>query len=293
MILLLTALSAHAFPAAPALEVDQWISGSPVKIGKEGVVVVELWATWCGPCIEAMPHLSELAEHYRDEITVAAISDESVRTVRGFLSRRDGFAFSTGVDTSGGTTRGYQAIDKATGIPRSYIDDGVVVWSGHPMQIDPVLDAVVAGRWTEGHAEHYRTLPGLFNTYFSDISGGSPGQAATTGAKILQYGDLFPGMLNNFSWKILTEVSQGRRDVPLALAAARRACALEADNAAYLDTLAVALHQSGQLAEAIAVQERAVAGLAEEDPARLELEERLKAFQSEYTERGGGSGAAE
>ena len=99
--LILTALSAHAFPPAPALEVDTWLTGSPVAVAEEGVVVVELWATWCGPCIEAMPHLSTLAEHYSGQISVAAISDERVRTVRSFMARRDSVSFSTGVDPSG------------------------------------------------------------------------------------------------------------------------------------------------------------------------------------------------
>ncbi|MDG1483947.1 MAG: TlpA disulfide reductase family protein [Myxococcota bacterium] len=274
--LLLTALSAHAFPAAPALEVNTWLTGSPVVVAAEGVVVVDLWATWCGPCIEAMPHLSALAEHYSGQVSFAAISDESVRTVRSFMARRDDVSFSTGVDPSGKTTRRFQAIDKATSIPRSYIiDDGAVVWSGHPMQIDTVLAAVAADRWTLGHAQHYQALPSLFSDYFVHVSSPDQARAAAIGAEIVAYGDLYPGMLNNFSWKILTEIPAERRDVLLALSAAQRACALDDENAAYLDTLAVALYQSDRLVEAIAAQERAVAGLAHTDPARLELTERL------------------
>ena len=112
---LLAALSAHAFPAAPALEVSSWIEGEPVAIPDDGVVVVELWATWCGPCIEAMPHLSQLAEHYDGQVAVAAVSDENVRTVRSFMSRRADFAFSTGVDPSGKTTRRFQSIEARHG----------------------------------------------------------------------------------------------------------------------------------------------------------------------------------
>ena len=290
MVLLLLTSFAHAFPAAPTLEVSNWINSPPIAVKGEGVVVVELWATWCGPCIEAMPHLSELAEHYSGQIEVAAISDENVRTVRNFMARRGDFAFSTGVDPSGQTTRHFQAIDGASGIPRSYIiNDGEVVWSGHPMQIDPVLAAVVSDRWTAGHAEHYRELPELYESYFADINGNALKRAAATGTEIVQYGDLYPSMLNNFSWQILTDVSEGRRDVPLALAAAEKACGLGPENAAHLDTLAVALYQSERLEEAIAVQERAVALLTEDDPTRLFLEDRLKQFKRENTEEEVGS----
>lgn len=283
MITLLLALRAHAFPAAPALTVSQWFDTPPVEIKAEGVVIVELWATWCGPCIDAMPHLSALAEHYKGQVAVAAISDERARVVGRFLDQRDGFAFSTGADPSGATTRRFQAIDNAGGIPRTYIiDDGEVVWSGHPMEIDPVIATVVSGQWTPQHAERYRVLPGMFAAYFDDISSGKAGRAATTGAEIVAHGELYPGMLNNFSWLILTEVSDQGRDVSLALAAAQKACELEPESAAYLDTLAVALHQSQRLDEAIAVQERAIAALPDGDPARQELQDRLDQFRREH-----------
>lgn len=32
---------------------------------KGNVVVVDFWATWCGPCVAAFPHMRELVEHYK------------------------------------------------------------------------------------------------------------------------------------------------------------------------------------------------------------------------------------
>lgn len=52
----------------PALKVAGWISGEPItSFEPGGTYVVEFWATWCGPCIRSIPHLSKLAETYRDD----------------------------------------------------------------------------------------------------------------------------------------------------------------------------------------------------------------------------------
>ena len=54
---------------APNLDIKTWFKGSPVKSFEKGkVYVVEVWATWCGPCIASMPHISELARNNKDEI---------------------------------------------------------------------------------------------------------------------------------------------------------------------------------------------------------------------------------
>src|SRR5262249_36414263 len=55
---------------APQLKADKWLQGGEVKAFEPGkVYVVEFWATWCGPCISAMPHLAQLQEHYKDKVT--------------------------------------------------------------------------------------------------------------------------------------------------------------------------------------------------------------------------------
>jgi len=53
---------------------------------QESYLLVDFWATWCGPCIDAMPKLHELHEHYKDsDFAIVSISvDEDLERVHSF-----------------------------------------------------------------------------------------------------------------------------------------------------------------------------------------------------------------
>ena len=63
-------------------------------IKEDEIVIVNLWATWCAPCIQEVPELNELVEEYKGRpVRFLAFSNEDLKVYNSFLSKRPEFEF--------------------------------------------------------------------------------------------------------------------------------------------------------------------------------------------------------
>ena len=124
-----TAAKNSDFPLAP-VAVSQaeikTIDGGTFKIeDKKGkVVLLNLWATWCGPCRAEMPELIELQDKYRDknfEIIGLNSDDETTEQIKDFAEKMKLNYTIAWADPK--LMNELLKISKFNGIPQSYMID--------------------------------------------------------------------------------------------------------------------------------------------------------------------------
>jgi peroxiredoxin len=86
-------LSSASAAAAPDFELDA-LSGDSLRLSQElgQVVLLDFWATYCEPCLRAMPHLNELFQRHGEQgFQIWAISidgPDSIAQVRAQVSKQ-------------------------------------------------------------------------------------------------------------------------------------------------------------------------------------------------------------
>jgi thiol-disulfide isomerase/thioredoxin len=138
--------------AAPAVKLALLKEGEldlASHAGKD-VVMLDFWATWCGPCVMEMPILAKVAKEYADKgvVLYAVNLREETPDIEEFFKDKD-FTATVALDTEGAIADAYGA----EGIPHLVIIDrnGVVqsVHTGYSPDIEETLhkelDAILAG----------------------------------------------------------------------------------------------------------------------------------------------------
>ncbi|MGK0189336.1 MAG: thiol-disulfide isomerase/thioredoxin [Verrucomicrobiales bacterium] len=148
---------AGAPQALPALELEgkaapqialSLLDGGEFKLSemKGKIVIVDFWATWCGPCVAAMPVLLKIAKEYEANgvVLVGANQGEDNATVQKFLKEKK-WELTVAMDPDGQSGAAY----KVTGIPQTVIigKDGMV--KKVHIGFRPDLEALLKGELDE------------------------------------------------------------------------------------------------------------------------------------------------
>lgn len=123
------------------------LDGKPVKLSsaKGSVVVLDFWATWCGPCVRSLPHLDQLYKEQAPKgLKVYAVNlQEEKEAVKAFVEKKK-WTLPVLLDSQGDVGKQYGA----DAIPETVIvgKDGTVkkVFIGAGPDSEEQIKAVVA-----------------------------------------------------------------------------------------------------------------------------------------------------
>lgn len=125
---------------APELVVEKWISKQPDTKGK--FVLIDFWATWCGPCRAYIPALNDIQKKYADKLVIIGLSDETAEKVKAFNNPK--INYFEGIDTKSTVKDSLQV----KGIPHAILIDpkGIVRWEGFPLlQDNELTEEIIKG----------------------------------------------------------------------------------------------------------------------------------------------------
>lgn len=142
--------------AAPPLRIREWIKGKPFQKFENGkFYVIEFWASWCKPCIAAMPHISRLAAKYKDKIAFLGVDilenkTTSTKKIKSFVDSMGlQMNYAVAIEDSSFMVTGWLDAFDERGIPKTFVinTEGRVAWIGQPKELDEALSKIINNEW--------------------------------------------------------------------------------------------------------------------------------------------------
>lgn len=111
--------------------------------GKGKVVLVDFWASWCGPCIKAMPVIVKLYDRYRDSgFEIVGISLDQDESGWKAAIKRLGMEWPQYIDDGGGWKGGAAREYNITRIPQTYLLDREGRIAGHDLAGENLIEKI-------------------------------------------------------------------------------------------------------------------------------------------------------
>ena len=154
---LISSVSGAALKAgdtAPKVQVGSWAQGEGIKtFESDKVYIVEFWATWCGPCIAAIPHLNDIYKKNKAKglVVIGSNLGEDAATVSKFVKGMAGkMTYNVAVDDpadGGWMAKHWLTAAEQNGIPCAFVvsKKGKIAYIGHPMELkESLLESLLA-----------------------------------------------------------------------------------------------------------------------------------------------------
>ncbi|MEM9373320.1 MAG: TlpA disulfide reductase family protein [Planctomycetota bacterium] len=279
---------------APALQLAHFPRGEAITSFEPGqTYVVEMWATWCGPCIAAFPHLAELQKKYAGDLNVIGVNiweraegDERIELVEDFVAEHTEMQYTVAIEEGTAMADSWMKPAGRNGIPSAFIVDGTgrVAWMGHPMTMDEPLEQIINGNFDTEAAADKVWNEQLASIAFSDIRAagaeGNHGRIAEIAGVLIGTLSEDASGLSQTSMSLLGVEGAPEGNVRLAHKAALKAAELtEWEDWIALYAYAWASHAMGDHAEAVKWQEKVVELTTERNKAFMA--ERLDLYRGE------------